>query len=192
MLNREEHIKPPPRLTVNANGDISFRAGEIKGKAPTKPEELRRYFKLMVTCWELVKLRVPGKAYLADHTQAIWNGHVEWLLGDEVLEYEVKDSNNNTVFQPTWHQMLELDFQVRKLAYKYVNRDGMTIKRALETARADEPTLRKYFSLPISVSAATVASHTKPANPASRTRGRSRSPRGVQAAPARGSRGGRR
>ncbi len=52
------------------NGDISCRAGEVKGRTPGKPEGVRKAFKLMGTCWELIKLRVPGKAYLADHTQA--------------------------------------------------------------------------------------------------------------------------
>ncbi len=39
---------------------------------------------------------------------------MNWLLGDEFYEYEVKDNNNHTIYQSHWHQMLELNFQVRK------------------------------------------------------------------------------
>jgi hypothetical protein len=166
VLSRDDYIKPPQKLSAAPDGDISFRAGEVKGKAPGK------LLKLMGTRWELIRLRAPGKAYLSDHIQAICGEPLERLLGDEIYEYEVRDSNKETIYQPNWNQVLELDYQARKYAFKFVNRDGMTIKDALALAREDGRTIRKHFTLPISLSAAATANR-----PASGTRGRSRTPR---------------
>ena len=175
VLNREDHIKPPPKLTVAPNGDISFRAGEVKGSLPSKPEELRRAFKLMSTCWDFVRLKVPGKAYLKDHSAAMWDEHVDWLLGEEIYDFEVKDANKMTIFKPPWHQVLEIDYHVRRLAFKWVNRDGMSIKAALKAARHDEKTLRNHFTLPISVAAAAAANRQEEGGRSSNVRGRERS-----------------
>jgi hypothetical protein len=173
VLNREDHVKPPPRLSVSANGDIQFRAGDVKGTTPSKPEELRRIFKLMGACWEFIRLKVPGKSYLADHSQAVWDDYADWLLGDDVFDCVVRDSGRDVIYKPSWNLVLDLDYQIRKLAYKLVNRTGVTIKAAMKQAMADEKLYHKFFTTPVSLAA---ASATKSGGAAS-SRGRSRSPR---------------
>ena len=185
VLNREDHIQPPPKLVVSASGEFTFRPGECKGTAPSKPEDLRRTFKVMGTCWEFIRLRTPTKPYFKDYDSAIWDTHVEWLLGEEVFDFQIKDDKQVTIYKPHWQQVLVLDYNVRKLAYKYVTRDGYTIKTAMERARMDEKVFRTHFTLPISLAAAAASIGGEGPSRGSRDhdRQRSRSPR-----PSRGSR----
>ena len=177
VLNREDHCQPPPKLVVSPSGEFTFRPGECKGTAPSKPEELRRVFRVMGTCWEFIRLRVPSKPYLKDYDIAIWDAHVEWLLGEEVFDFQVKDDKQVTIYKPGWQQVLILDYNVRKLAYKMVIRDGYTIKEAMARAREDEKVFRKHFTLPISLAAASTATAGDGARPSRDHDRRSRSPR---------------
>jgi hypothetical protein len=129
---------------------------------------------LMGACWEFVRLKAPGKSYLADHDQSVCDDYVEWLFGQDVYECVVRDSRKEIIYKPAWNKLLDLDLQVRKLAYKWIHRDGVTIKEALKQAMEDEKTYRKYFTLPVRLSVAALADrHTK----ADSSRGRPRTPR---------------
>jgi hypothetical protein len=104
-------------------------------------------------CWEFIRLKVPGKGYLADYDIAMWDRYADWLLGEEVYENVIKDDRNCVVFRPSWRLLLEYEFQVRKRMYFEVNTGGMTLKQALLSAQGHMPTTTKHFTIPVSLAA---------------------------------------
>ena len=138
---------------VMPDGMLKVRKGRPEGAPPSKPEELRAKLRLMGHCWEFIRLKVPGKGYLADYDIAMWDRYADWLLGEEVYENVIKDDRSCVVFRPSWRLLLEYEFQVRKRMYFEVNNGGMTLKQALLSAQGHMPTTTKHFTIPVSLAA---------------------------------------
>jgi hypothetical protein len=171
VLNRQDHKDEHGSLKIQSDGTVKLQKCRVTGKMPSKPEELRKLFKIMGSCWEFTRLTFPAKSYLVDYTHNIWDDHVEWLLGDEIYENTILGASGEEIYRPSWQILLEYDYQVRQRACHEVNMNNMTLARALKSARAHGPTERKYFTLPVSLAAASQTKLT------SSSRGRSRSPR---------------
>jgi uncharacterized membrane protein YgcG len=171
VLNLQDHKEEHGALKIQSDGTIKLQKSRVTGTMPAKPEELRKTFKIMGTCWEFTRLTFPAKDYLVDYAPSIWDEHIEWLLGDDVYENTIKGPTGEEIYRPSWQILLEYDYQVRQRACHEVNISGMTLAKALKDARQHAPTERKYLSLPVSLAAASHASRS------GGSRARSRSPR---------------
>ena len=138
---------------VNPDGSIRLIKARSTGKSPDSPEGLREKIKLMGVAWEYVRLRYPARPYLANLGPQDWSDHLEWLLGEDVYQYVVRDASNTISYRPSWATIIELDYRVRKLAYKLVNEGSATLKTALVTARSDTALFQRYFLSPVSLAA---------------------------------------
>ena len=154
VLNKEEANDDEwGGARVNPDGTIRLLRARSTGKTPDCPEGLRDKVKLMGVAWEYVRLRFPSKPYLAELVAQDWTDHVEWLLGEDVYGYVVKDSAQTISYRPSWATLVELDYRVRRKAYSLVNDAGSTLKKALVTARSDTALFQRYFLTPVSLAA---------------------------------------
>ena len=161
--------------TISADGTLKLKRGRAESTVPAKPEELRAKLKVLSILWEFVRLKFPkkfmvvGTAKDPEYSMSIWSEYADWLLGDEVYENVVHSDGGNMKYRPAWSTLLELDYQVRRRAYKVMNEENITLRKALKEAMAHEPTFRKYFTMPTSLAAgaaaAAAASHTNKVPP---------------------------
>ena len=141
-------------IRLMPDGSIKVRRGRAEGSVPSRPEELRRKFKVMAYCWEFARLRLPGKAFFQDYHMRMWDNYVEWLLGEDVYENFVHDDSGQVSYRPSWKIFTDFEYQVRKRMCYEVNNNGLSLKAGLDTAMAHMPTMTKYWTLPVSLAAA--------------------------------------
>ena len=127
----------------------------------------------MSTMWDFVKLKLPSKAFLQDQSVTLWDRYTDWLLGEDVYENVVKDHTGEVIMRPSWHTLMELEFQVRRRMCWEINCNSKSIGNALMDAQKHEPTFTKYFTLPTSLSAASSARRQPDTRKRSRSRERS-------------------
>ena len=62
----------------------------------------------------------------------MWNEYADYLLGEEVYAYTIKDTAGEISFHPSWMVILGLDQQILKRAMRLVNTGGAMLADALE------------------------------------------------------------
>ena len=174
---------------IGPDGSIKLTKSRSTGKAPESPEALRAKIRLMGVAWEFVKLRFPARAAFQDLSPADWSDHVDWLLGEEIYQNVVKDSSNTVQYRPSWATILDLDYRVRKEAYRLVNKGEATLAKALARARKDTALLQRYFITPVALAAGAEAAYAASSGKGSRRVDADRQPpsrpaEGSQAPPA--------
>ena len=66
------------------------------------------------------------------------------VFSDDIAGITIKTSEGRT-YSPAWAQVLELELQLRKRAFKRASQSRIPIKQALIEARGDDTLLRKHF-----------------------------------------------
>ena len=87
----------------------------VTGSIPASSEELRRKFKVVANCWEMVRLRMPDLGVLRHYKVELWETYVTWLLGKDICGLTVKNAAGEAIFKPPWSLVLAFDLEVRKL-----------------------------------------------------------------------------
>ena len=77
-------------------------------------------------------------------------------MGDKVWGKRIKTSEGK-VYPHAWSQVLELEFQIRRKAFKRASQRKSSVKKALEEARTDEELLQYHFYSPVSLEAGAAA-----------------------------------
>ena len=143
--------------SISSDGTPKLKRGRAESTVPSKPEELRSKLKVLATLWEYVRLKFPKKPMVKSYELSLWSDYADWLLGDEVYDSVINANGGDLKYRPAWTTVLELDFQVRKRAYKMINEEGISLRLALTGAMQHEPTIRKYFMVPTSMAAGAAA-----------------------------------
>ena len=119
-------------------------------------EQLRYRMDLLSTAFEMLRLKFPHNAILLGLDDDVWKQHLKFILGDRVWGKRVKTAEGKT-YAPAWSQVLELEYQIRHRAYKRASQRNISLKSALEEARADDKLLQDHFSSPVSLEAGAAA-----------------------------------
>ena len=108
----------------------------------------------------MLRLQNPERPLLKSYTQAVWLNHLEWNLGDEVVNAEIALAADGRKYKPSWAICLNLEQEVRKEAAKRMNK-GKTLANALKEAREDRGILNKFFLTPSSMEARAAAARAE-------------------------------
>ena len=125
----------------------------MKSTEPSSPEDLRAKIRLMAVHWSLIQLKFPTHSTVQDYSEQIWSDYVEWLLGEEVYNNDVKDASGKMVYKPSWSVLLTYEMQIRKKAMRILNNERVSLKVALGRAMHDDRLAAKYFHNPVSLAA---------------------------------------
>ena len=123
------------------------------GRMPTNPEELRRRFKLMGRCFEFMRIKFPGKGYVAGLTESFWLDYCDFILGKDVYGRTATAGFGGMEIRPSWNIVLTFEYKIRREAMKQVNRKGIPIVTAIEQAMKCPLLAQRYFSIPVAMTA---------------------------------------
>ncbi len=99
--------------------------------------------------WALTRLRHSSRPFLQNLDDAFWTQHVRYMLGEEVRGLVAKSSSGAVLATTSWHTFIVYDQELRNLAFKNVNEQGMTIRDAMLAARRDNELRTKYLVTPL-------------------------------------------
>ena len=108
----------------------------------------------------MIRLQNPERPLLKGYTQSVWLAHVEWILGDDVMNAEIALTADGRKFKPSWAICLNLEYEVRKEAAKRMTK-GKSLAAALKEAREDRGILNKLFLTPSSMEAGAAAARAE-------------------------------
>jgi hypothetical protein len=154
-----------------------IKKSKVMGKMPETSEEFRDKMRLMMVADHYSKARYPNRDWLQDVTPEMYERHIDYFLGEHVARLEAKDANGMVVSIPPWRLVLSYEYQVRKLAYKFIaeGRVGkQTLAAALEAAREDLTTKERFFLTPMQIGARSYSSGDSAQNARNRSRSRNR------------------
>ena len=152
LAQEEEGADRHDVLDIRKDGSVKVSKKNVKGEPPRAPEQLRVCYKIMANHWQMVKIKLSGKPFLAGHTHADWEQHISYLLGEEVWELDAMAAGGQIVARPTWLQVLEYEYRTRKETFKLVN-EGATLTAALAASRKNESLRSRYLVTPMAVAA---------------------------------------
>ena len=106
-------------LRVGPTGAIAVtRSSKTEVKPPVTTEEFRARLTMEGIAWEFMRMRHPNTGALKDLSEQDWREHVEYVLGDQVYSRRVAITAAGSVYTPSWNVVMELDYQIRKLAFE--------------------------------------------------------------------------
>ncbi len=146
-------------LTLS-KGKLMMRRGKTRVALPANPEALRKTYGIMITHWEVIRLKHPDRPFLVGLSKDSWMDMLEYLLGEDVYEYAGPRGTRYL-----WDDLLAYEFEMRRFAIKLTCDGTHTLASALVAARKDNELRTKYFVTCLALT------------PAPRRRSRSRSPR---------------
>jgi hypothetical protein len=147
-------------LKVSKDGRLKMARGTSSAPWPANAESLRYRYKLMAHHWELARLKLPNKPIFTNYeVKETWLQHIEWLLGEDILGYSVKDEEGGAEVSLPWKQFLELEYQLRRKAMHLITHQGLSLVDALEVSRNDKDggLLQKYLYIPLGMQAGIIA-----------------------------------
>ena len=144
---------------LDKDGTFKFRRTTKQVPLPVTSEQLRQRVKMLGITFQLAALRHNTRLWLRDVTPEIWLAHLEFVLGEDVAQFE--QVVLSTKVSPPWNVVLSYEFQIRKEACRRVLYNGATFGGALKDAR-ESPTLReRYFSTPTNCAAAVASAQAE-------------------------------
>ena len=147
-------------LRVDKEGRLKTHRCAATTHMPRSSEELRTRFRVMAHHWELVRLKMPHQSAASDFDfKETLSVHVDWLLGEEIAGYTVRDEESGREFSMPWRQLLEFEYQIRRRAMFVMTHEGLSFAKALSAARNHDPTTQKYFFIPIGIHAGIASSN---------------------------------
>ena len=136
-------------LEWNCAGKVTAVRKRVEQPRPRTPEQLRKTYDLIRVQWQVVCLKYPDRHLCVRFDEGIWDRLLRYLLGPKVWEYRTRASVGIQ-----WEDLLEYEYQIRKLAFKKVSRKQLRLSEALEEAMDDVRLHQQYFTLQICTSGA--------------------------------------
>jgi len=163
-------------VDVRRDGLLHVVKGKRTAPLPTGAEQYRAVIKIMALHWEMVHLKGAGRAILQDYKVAVFDAHVDYILGDECML--IAEANPTMCVAPSWDLLMKYEYEVRKLAIRRVNEGGCTLAEGMAQARASIPHRTSYFITPLAMPASRMPVSAGPASvprPVQEARGSKRS-----------------
>ena len=74
--------------------------------APGTLDEFRKRFELLNISIEVSKLKNPGHPLLEDSDEKVWDNHVRYMLGPNVMKLKTTNDDGVVVKTPSWNLVL--------------------------------------------------------------------------------------
>ncbi len=149
----DDGADPSFSMLLTPSGKVATMRHKVKTDPPKNPEQLRRFYRLMSTHWQVMRQVYPNRRVVAHASTEVWNHLVTYLLGPRVAEYR---SRHNV--RISWAGLLEYEFRIRKQAMLLMTEQGMELDTALRTAWTDPVLENRYFTLELVTSGEKVGS----------------------------------
>eukprot|EP00435_Cladocopium_sp_Y103_P068021 s1179_g30.t2 len=152
-------------LTVGKLGQIRLKKSAVETPAPKDHEELRQKLKLLGHHFVFLRMMQPNRRELSDVTPFTFTSYADYMLSKRVAKLASEDESGAVFHHPTLKQVLTYDFYLRKKMVETLQPDtplGKSLKEAMECSVTKE----RYFTTPLSVSAAAQASTSRSRSPA--------------------------
>ena len=137
---------------LDKDGTFKFRRTTKQVPLPVTREQLRNRVKMLGITFQLAALRHNTRLWLRDVTPEVWLSHLEYVLGEDVAQFE--QTVLEVKIRPPWNVVLTYEYQIRKEACRLVLFEGSTLGVAMKTARDSTTVKEKYFSTPTNCAAA--------------------------------------
>jgi len=141
--------QPGAGVDVRKDGVLHVIKGKRTAPLPTGPEQFRAVMRVMALHWEMVHLKGAGRAVLKDYSTAVFEKHVEYILGDECLL--IGEANPTMSCTPSWELLMKYELEIRKLAVRKVNEGGTTLAEGMAFARTSVEHRTSYFITPLAM-----------------------------------------
>jgi len=136
-------------VDVRKDGVLHVIKGKRTAPLPLGPEQYRAVMKVMGLHWEMIHLKGAGRAILKDYSPAVFERHAEYILGDDC--YLIGEANPTMACSPTWDLLMKYEHEVRKLAMRKINEEGVTLAVAMRMARESVEHRTKFFVTPLAM-----------------------------------------
>ena len=124
---------------------------------PNDEASLRNRFEVMGACLMMLKMRFLNNYALSTVTPELMREYADYLCGERVWGYVVKDESGLPVSCPSLARVLGYEQSMRDLAWKLVKSSNYTFKAGLEAAMADADTRILNFTTGFSMEANSAA-----------------------------------
>jgi len=160
-------------VDVRKDGVLHVVKGKRTAPLPQGPEQFRAVMRVMALHWEMVHLKGAGRSVLKDYSTAVFEKHVEYILGDECLL--IAEANPTMSCTPSWDLLMKYELEIRKLAIRKVNEGGATLAEGLALARSSVEHRTSYFITPLAMPGSRASVARPPSFAAQEFRGSKRS-----------------
>ena len=150
VVSREECAEDSFTPALDKEGRIKVRNVNKKVPLPRNSEEYRSRMKLMAVTFVLAAYKHPNRAWLKTAKPSAIQDHVDFILGEDISGFTYESEGGRSVPVP-WTLVLSYDFQVRKLACRYINHDDEDFEASLRKARENGACKEKHFSTPLAI-----------------------------------------
>ena len=134
------------------SGVFRVRKGSNSIPMPSNPEGLRLRHRRIGLAWTFVASRHTNRKWLAGVSVEDYRVLSDYVLGARVADLTSKSPSGDVVGRVSWNQVLEYEFQVRKLAYELIRTgDAATISVGLKMAIKDAETRQLHLIDPMAL-----------------------------------------
>ena len=146
-------------ITFDNRGQPTLKTSRKEFFVPMPNDEasLRNRFEVMGACLMMLKMRFLNNYALSTITPELMREYADYLCGERVWGYVVKDESGMPVSCPSLPRVLGYEQSMRDLAWKLVKSSGYTFKGGLEAAMADADTRILNFTTGFSMEANSAA-----------------------------------
>ncbi len=106
---REESADPELSFSLTRSSTVKLSKVRSRVPPPRDAEELRERYKVMITHWEMMKIKHPERPVFKHLDDRVWNKLLEYLLGPTVGKYR-----SSKGVGLAWDDLLKYEFEIRK------------------------------------------------------------------------------
>lgn len=171
VVSIDENIEDPRGATIDKTGALRLTKTSRKVPLPSSSETMRARIRLLGVSFTLCHFKHSGRNAFKDATPGIWLEHLDYILGDRVMSFEVRFGD--ITLRPPWTAILEYEHQIRKKVAQEMTYSNASLGDALLATRRDTEHREQFFVAPVMASMMTAGGSNRRNN-----RERSRSRRG--------------
>ena len=127
---------------------VSKKGAPVTRPKPKDAEELRNRHRLIGAAWVMVHLQHANRPWLKDMKVKDWENVTDYVVGEKVARYQIKQEGGTWSPQPSWFIVLHYEHEIRKKAYELVG-EGKHMVEALKLAMACTDTRQLHFTMPL-------------------------------------------
>ena len=137
---------------MTSNGIQVSNPVRVKIPMPHDTEGIRHRLSLYKGAVEFIKIRHPHNRLWKTADAEMWEDHINYVLGPEVLGYKIQNDKGLVVKIPSLDLVMRFEEALRVRATTFMNEGGVhnngvpqDMKAAMEAARKDNNLLHKEF-----------------------------------------------
>ena len=143
------------RFALVQGGSLRLKKSRSSVAMPANPEELRSRYRIMWVHWQVTRMRFPERESLRNMGRDALEVVLDYVLGKEVAAYRTAKN-----VRLSWTEILEYEFEIRKMACKRTNQGKGTMAESLAYAVKDNELRTKFFVTPLALTGPKARSRT--------------------------------